>query len=50
MQLGFGEQGLEIGFVRGAGDHRDLLALERFRAHVVDRIVAPRDTKRAGVR
>src|ERR1700690_3357663 len=37
--LGLGEHLLEKSFVRGAGDHRDFLALEQLRQHVADAAV-----------
>ena len=46
MQFGVGEESLEIGLVRGACDHADLLALEIFRAHLGYHGVAPRHESR----
>src|SRR5687767_5136685 len=42
LELYLGEEGFEIGFVRGAADHRDLLAFDPLRSDVAQRGVAPR--------
>ena len=47
LQLGFGEEGLQVGLVRTAADHRDLLAFEAVRDCASSHVdVAPRDEAR----
>ncbi len=41
-QLRLGEQGLQIGLMRGAGHHRDFLAFEPLRQRIVYRRIPPR--------